>query len=38
MIRPRTLTPPTPAFDSDDDDRLIGRVLSRREVLALMGY
>ena len=29
---------PTPdAFDPDDDDRLIGRVLSRREVLALMG-
>jgi protocatechuate 3,4-dioxygenase beta subunit len=25
------------AFDPDDDDRLIGRVLSRREVLALMG-
>ena len=24
-------------FDPDDDDRLIGRVLSRREVLALMG-
>src|SRR6187401_2501530 len=24
-------------FDADDDDRLIGRVLSRREVLALMG-
>lgn len=38
------MTPPTPpqtpapaAFDPDDDDRLIGRVLSRREVLALMG-
>ena len=34
------MTPPsapeTP-FDPDDDDRLIGRVLSRREVLALMG-
>jgi protocatechuate 3,4-dioxygenase beta subunit len=34
-------TPPlpdvTPAFEPDDDDRLIGRVLSRREVLALMG-
>ena len=26
-----------PAIDPDDDDRLIGRVLSRREVLALMG-
>jgi protocatechuate 3,4-dioxygenase beta subunit len=31
------LTPPPTAFDPDDDDRLIGRVLSRREVLALMG-
>ena len=36
-------TAPTPTaphetpFDPDDDDRLIGRVLSRREVLALMG-
>jgi protocatechuate 3,4-dioxygenase beta subunit len=28
--------PETP-FDPEDDDRLIGRVLSRREVLALMG-
>ena len=27
---------PTP-FDLDDDDRLIGRILSRREVLALIG-
>ena len=27
----------TAPFDTDDDDRLIGRVLSRREVLALMG-
>jgi protocatechuate 3,4-dioxygenase beta subunit len=27
----------SPSFDPDDDDRLIGRVLSRREVLALMG-
>ena len=26
-----------PAIDPDDDDRLIGRVLTRREVLALMG-
>ncbi|MEP6638369.1 MAG: intradiol ring-cleavage dioxygenase [Chloroflexota bacterium] len=26
-----------PAIDPDDDDRLVGRVLSRREVLALMG-
>lgn len=31
-----TATPP-PSSDPDDDDRLIGRVLSRREVLALMG-
>jgi protocatechuate 3,4-dioxygenase beta subunit len=30
-------TPPETSFDPDDDDRLIGRVLSRREVLALMG-
>jgi protocatechuate 3,4-dioxygenase beta subunit len=30
-------TPPETPFDPDDDDRLIGRVLSRREVLALMG-
>lgn len=29
--------PPETSFDPDDDDRLIGRVLSRREVLALMG-
>ncbi|MFL5722710.1 MAG: intradiol ring-cleavage dioxygenase [Chloroflexota bacterium] len=29
--------PVPPIFDPDDDDRLIGRVLSRREVLALMG-
>jgi protocatechuate 3,4-dioxygenase beta subunit len=28
---------PTTRLESDDDDRLIGRVLSRREVLALMG-
>ena len=32
-----TSPPPTAPFDPDDDDRLIGRVLSRREVLALMG-
>ena len=34
------MTPPSRSktqFDPDDDDRLIGRVLSRREVLALMG-
>jgi protocatechuate 3,4-dioxygenase beta subunit len=30
-------SPPPTSFDPDDDDRLIGRVLSRREVLALMG-
>ncbi len=36
-IRPHpTAMPPIPA-DPDDDDRQIGRVLSRREVLALMG-
>ena len=30
--------PPMPdPVDLDDDDRLIGRVLTRREVLALMG-
>jgi protocatechuate 3,4-dioxygenase beta subunit len=29
--------PPETSTDPDDDDRLIGRVLSRREVLALMG-
>jgi protocatechuate 3,4-dioxygenase beta subunit len=33
----RPSTPPETSFDPDDDDRLIGRVLSRREVLALMG-
>ncbi len=32
----RRTRPRSPA-DDDDDDRLIGRVLSRREVLALMG-
>ena len=37
MTRPLTPPPPAPAFDPDDDDRLIGRVLTRREVLALMG-
>jgi protocatechuate 3,4-dioxygenase beta subunit len=38
------MTPPTPLHDRiedlvdlDDDDRLIGRILSRREVLALFG-
>jgi protocatechuate 3,4-dioxygenase beta subunit len=37
MTRPATPAPPSPAFEPDDDDRLIGRVLSRREALALMG-
>jgi protocatechuate 3,4-dioxygenase beta subunit len=37
VTRPMTPIPPAPASDPDDDDRLIGRVLSRREVLALMG-
>ena len=37
MTRPLTPPAPIPASDPDDDDRLIGRVLSRREVLALMG-
>ena len=31
------IPPPQTLFEPDDDDRLIGRVLSRREVLALMG-
>ncbi len=35
-MNPRPNTP-TIDTDGDDDDRLIGRVLSRREVLALMG-
>jgi protocatechuate 3,4-dioxygenase beta subunit len=34
---PRAVAPAPPSFEPDDDDRLIGRVLSRREVLALMG-
>lgn len=35
---PRSSGPPYPPLvEPDDDDRLIGRVLSRREVLALMG-
>jgi protocatechuate 3,4-dioxygenase beta subunit len=33
---PLTITP-TPIDDLDDDDRPIGRILTRREVLALMG-
>jgi protocatechuate 3,4-dioxygenase beta subunit len=37
MTAPLTPPPPSAPFDPDDDDRLIGRVLSRREVLALMG-
>ncbi len=37
-MTPQPLQPsPTPPVDADDDDRLIGRVLTRREVLALMG-
>ena len=35
-LRPPEL-PTSAEFDPDDDDRLIGRVLSRREVLALLG-
>ena len=35
-LSPSPIAPP-PVDDPDDDDRLIGRVLSRREVLALMG-
>ncbi len=38
MSLPGTLPDPKPApVDLDDDDRLIGRILSRREVLALIG-
>jgi protocatechuate 3,4-dioxygenase beta subunit len=37
MTSPSTPKPPVTASDPDDDDRLIGRVLTRREVLALMG-
>lgn len=38
MTETKMRTTPAPAtVDPDDDDRLIGRVLSRREVLALMG-
>ncbi len=36
MSQLQTPAPP-PAPDLDDDDRLIGRILSRREVLALFG-
>jgi protocatechuate 3,4-dioxygenase beta subunit len=37
-MTPQPLQPaPVPPIDEDDDDRLIGRVLTRREVLALMG-
>ena len=28
---------PVEGLDEDDDDRLIGRIMSRREVLALFG-
>jgi hypothetical protein len=38
MSLPGTLPDPKSApADRDDDDRLIGRILSRREVLALIG-
>jgi len=37
MTPTRSATPPTAASEPDDDDSLIGRVLTRREVLALMG-
>ena len=36
-FQPLAPFPTPPLDDPDDDDRLIGRVLSRREVLALMG-
>ena len=32
-----TLAPTDPVTDLDDDDRLIGRILSRREMLGLLG-
>ena len=38
MTSPSTTLDPTPALDDlDDDDRLIGRILTRREILALFG-
>jgi protocatechuate 3,4-dioxygenase beta subunit len=39
MTSPAASLPPSNALDDldDDDDRLIGRILSRREVLALVG-
>jgi protocatechuate 3,4-dioxygenase beta subunit len=37
MRRPAAPAEPAPPLDEDDDDRPIGRVLSRREVLALLG-
>ena len=38
MISPGTTTDTNPPLDDlDDDDRLIGRILTRREVLALFG-
>ena len=36
MTRPVPTTPPS-SLELDDDDRPIGRILSRREVLALIG-
>ena len=37
MTTPAPLSPPNPIDEVDDDDRLIGRILTRREVLALIG-
>ena len=37
MTRLAPTTPPRPLDEFDDDDRPIGRILSRREVLALIG-
>jgi protocatechuate 3,4-dioxygenase beta subunit len=36
-MSPLDTTAPPPSLDLDDDDRLIGRILTRREVLALLG-
>jgi protocatechuate 3,4-dioxygenase beta subunit len=35
--RPPSSSPAFPTIEPDDDDRLVGRVLTRREVLALLG-
>lgn len=37
MTTPAPVFPPNPIDDLDDDDRPIGRILTRREVLALIG-